>query len=592
PVIYNLFNNDPGTGLFGVGFTGLMSNKLPANDYINNYDEDNFIAGGAAGAISLIAPSAGDALGTLNNQENAFQLGVKVEAGTGPFTVNVRMLGQFFDGKIPLNFQSQGIFIGTGDQSNYLKIALNANGGAGGIQVVYENADVPTSFQYPIAGGIPNLSLDFYLSVNPVNGTVQPRYSSNEGPINNLGAPIAVSGALLNALQKPVGLAAGIISTSRGSTPFTATWDYIYIKADSLTASGGWQTITAIPTAREENAYVAAGNQFYLMGGRGIDSIRAFDPVNKTWASKSKPPVELNHFQAVTLNGLVYAAGAFSGAYPREVPVPNLYLYNPVSNAWLQGSTIPLARRRGAAGVVAYKEKIYMVGGITDGHWTGSVNWFDEYDPITNTWKSLPNAPRARDHFHAVMVNDKLYLAGGRRSSGSTGEFFNITVPQVDVYDFISAQWTTLPVSANIPIPRSGASATLLGNELIVIGGESAQPSAHVETEALNVVTNTWRRLADLQQGRHGTQVIRSNNGLYLAAGAGNQGSSSLLGSQEAFYLFAPTIPDGAALTPSQLTATPNLSFGSVPTGTEIIKTVTFTNTSGNQAILLNAVTV
>ena len=595
PIHYNLFNNDPGTGIFGVGFTGLMSNKQPSNDYIKNYDENNFIAGGAAGAISMVAASTGDALGALNNQQNAFQFGIKSEAGIGPFTVNARLLGQFFDGNTPLNYQSQGIYVGTGDQSNYFKITLNANGGAGGIEVVYENTDVPVSYQFTLAGGIPLSTLDLYLSVNPVNGTIQPRYSLNGGTIINLGSPIAVSGALLNAIQQPVGLAVGIISTSRGSTPFTATWDYIYVTTDALTSTGIWTTITPIanaPAPREEAGYVEAGNKFYLVGGKGIDSVKVYDPVNKSWANKTKPPVELNHFQAVSLDGLIYAAGAFNGVYPREVPVSQVYMYNPATDNWLAGSSIPVARRRGAGGTVVYKNKIYLVGGITDGHWTGSVNWFDEYDPATNTWKLLTNAPRVRDHFQAAVVNDKLYLIGGRRSSGSTGEFYNLTVPQVDVYDFTTSLWSTLPVASNLPTPRAGASTVVLGNEILVIGGESTQATAHVQTEALDVVTNTWRRLADLKQGRHATQAVKSNNGIYIESGAGNQGSSSLLSTQESFYMFAPTIPSGVSLTQSQLNTTSNISFGSIPIGSEITKTLTVSNTVGNTAIVVSSITV
>lgn len=178
----------------------------------------------------------------------------------------------------------------------------------------------------------------------------------------------------------------------------------------ALTDTGTWQTITLASgaiTGREENSYTAAGDKFYLMGGRGIVPVQEYNPVNKTWVNKASPPLEINHFQAVTLNGLIYAAGAMNGSYPHEVPLTKIYVFNPVSNKWITGSAIPAARRRGAAGAIAYKNKIYLVGGITDGHWSGWVNWFDEYDPGTNTWKILPTAPRVRDHFQVVisMIN-------------------------------------------------------------------------------------------------------------------------------------------------------------------------------------------
>ena len=41
------------------------------------------------------------------------------------------------------------------------------------------------------------------------------------------------------------------------------------------------------------------------------------------------------------------------------------------------------------------------------GHAGGFVNWLDEYNPTTGEWKSLPDAPHARDHFHAAVVGDQ-----------------------------------------------------------------------------------------------------------------------------------------------------------------------------------------
>ncbi|WP_062545193.1 malectin domain-containing carbohydrate-binding protein [Rufibacter tibetensis] len=231
PINYELFNNDPGTGFFGIGFTGLMSNGQVNNDYYNLYFDENLIAGGAVGAFSVVEVSTGDALGTLNNQENAFQFGFKANASA--YTVHGRTLGSFFNGKTPSGFQSQGIFIGKGDQDNYLKIVLNANGGLGGIEVVYENEGVVKSVQYPLTGGLPTSSLDFYLSVNPVTGVVQPKYAKDGGAITLLGSPIQLSGSLLTTIQGANSVAAGIISTSRGGTPFTATWDFIKINYDN-----------------------------------------------------------------------------------------------------------------------------------------------------------------------------------------------------------------------------------------------------------------------------------------------------------------------------------------------------------------------
>jgi hypothetical protein len=589
PINYNLFNNNPGIGFYGTGFTGLMSNGV--TDYYNLFSEENLIAGGAVGAFSVVNVSAGDALGTLNSQESAFQFGVQTNGS--PFTLRARMLGPFFNNQVPKGSQSQGVYIGNGDQNNYLKIVLHANGGVGGIQVVYESAGVVVSNQYSISGGIPSSTLDLHLKYNAATGTVQPGYSSSGGQVINVGSPIQVSGAVLKALQGSNRLAVGIIATSRGGSAFTATWDYIYLNLDPVTSIGSWQTLTAASgtvTARHENAYVQAGDKFYLLGGRGIKPVQEYNPSVKSWTNKSASPIELHHFQAVTLGGLIYVAGAFTGSYPHELPTSNIYIYNPVSDKWHTGASIPQTRRRGSAGTVVHNNKIYLIGGITDGHWAGWVNWLDEYDPATNTWKTLSNAPRARDHFHATVNNGKLYIVGGRRTSASTNQTFSLTIPEVDVYDFATGTWSTLPGASNLPTQRAAAGTVAMGNEIIVIGGESTQSAAHKETEALNITTNTWRRLADLQQGRHGSQAILNNGGVFITAGSGGQGGSPELSSQEVFYFYSPTSTDGVQLTQSQLTASSAANFGPVSLNTESVKTVTLSNKTGNQSILVSSV--
>ena len=197
---------------------------------------------------------------------------MNVTSTTAPFTVSSNIVGPIF-AATPQNHQSAGIYIGTGSQSDYLKIVANANGGSGGIQVVYEKNDVPTNFQYNVPA-VSNASyFKLLLSVNPQQGTVQPKYSLAGGAVVPVGSPIAVSGALLNAIQNQPALAVGVIATTRGSTsPFEVSWDDIEVTYDPLTSTGQWQAVvpqSGLPTKRHENAYVQAGDKFYLLGGRG-----------------------------------------------------------------------------------------------------------------------------------------------------------------------------------------------------------------------------------------------------------------------------------------------------------------------------------
>lgn len=278
------------------------------------------------------------------------------------------------------------------------------------------------------------------------------------------------------------------------------------------------------PTARHEAAFVAVGNKAYLLGGRGIKPVDIYDPATRSWTSGAESPVEIHHFQPVVVNEEIYLLGAMTGGYPGETPLPEVYIYSPAKDAWRTGATIPEGRRRGGAGTVLHDGKIYLVCGIVDGHRGGHVAWLDVYDPATDSWEQLPDAPRPRDHFQAVVANGNLYALAGRTTVAATNPFAN-TIGEVDVYNFASGSWSTL--SDTLPTHRAGNAALLHGGDILVAGGEStAHEVAHNEVEALSVATGTWSARDTLQRGRHGTGLVALDGQLIMASGCGNRGGS------------------------------------------------------------------
>ncbi|CAN5402716.1 kelch repeat-containing protein [soil metagenome] len=301
--------------------------------------------------------------------------------------------------------------------------------------------------------------------------------------------------------------------------------------------SGRWELLPAgeQPTLRHENGYVRVGSRFYLVGGRGSKPVEIFDPATGQWSTGATPPVEMHHFQAVEYDGKIYVLGAMTGGWPAEPPLPNVYIYDPAADRWSQGPAIPPDRRRGGAGAVVREGQIYLVAGIQNGHTDGHVAWLDAFDPRTGAWRRLADAPRARDHFHAGVIDGKIYAAGGRLSSARPGEGFTHTVPEVDVYDLRSGSWSTLPATANLPTPRAGSTTAVLDGHLLVLGGESGtQEPAHAEVEALDPRTGRWTPLAPMAQGRHGTQAVVHEGRLYVAAGSKTRGADEI-NSQEVY---------------------------------------------------------
>ena len=288
-------------------------------------------------------------------------------------------------------------------------------------------------------------------------------------------------------------------------------------------------------TARHEAALAALNGKLYLIGGRGLKPVEEFDPAAHAWRKLKPTPMELNHFQALAVGYRIAVVGAMMGRYPKEQCVPALWWFDPAKDEWIKGVAMPVGRARGGAGAVLLDDKIYLIGGNTNGHWNGFVSWVDVLDLKSGQWTALPDAPHARDHFQAVLVDGKIVAAGGRTTFAQNNHTFDLTVPEVDVFDPVLQQWTTL--TANIPTSRAGCCAVGRDGKVIVIGGESGkQSSAHAEVEALTLGDGHWETLPPLNQGRHGTGAAFVGDDLYIAAGSGGRGGGPELSTIEKLH--------------------------------------------------------
>lgn len=299
-----------------------------------------------------------------------------------------------------------------------------------------------------------------------------------------------------------------------------------------------WQSVVSKdeskPVQRHEAAFVRVGQKFYLLGGRSIRPVSIYDTQTGSWTEGAEPPIEMHHFQPVVYKNKIYCISAMTGGWPDETPTTHVYIYDPATDAWSTGHEIPEERRRGSTGNVLYNGKIYVACGIKNGHIGDHKTWMDVYDPVTGKWEVLADAPRARDHFQAVLVNGKIVAPAGRNTGIVPDEPFGGTIAEVDVYDIASNTWETLP--NNIPTKRAGNAAILFEEEIVVVGGESTtQEKAHAEVEALNLETNIWRTLPSLIVGRHGSGLLEYEGAIYIASGCGNRGGNPELFTMEKY---------------------------------------------------------
>ena len=297
--------------------------------------------------------------------------------------------------------------------------------------------------------------------------------------------------------------------------------------------SGGNWTIVKTKNnveGRSECSLVTVGGKIYLIGGDGpAEPVVVYNPITNTWTKKAMAPLVMHHLQAVALKDKIYVLDAFfAGGFPNQSPMPNSYSYDTKADTWQKLAEIPETRRRAGAGEAVYNGKLYLVCGITHGHSSGTNSMFDEYDPATNTWKVLPDAPHIRDHSMAVVVDDKLYAIGGRNTSyrdpNGVIPFFRQVMLEVDCYDFKTKLWSTL--AAKLPMGTGGGTAVNLNNTIFYIGGERATDtkpnSAQKDVYFLDPSTsNEWAKASDLNLARNGVGGTVLDHKIYIAGGNG-----------------------------------------------------------------------
>ncbi|MEE9322712.1 MAG: kelch repeat-containing protein [Granulosicoccus sp.] len=283
------------------------------------------------------------------------------------------------------------------------------------------------------------------------------------------------------------------------------------------------------PVARHEAGAVELGGKLYLLGGRGSRVTSIYDPASRRWTTGAKPPFEMHHFQPVAVGNKIFIIGAMTCCFPVEKNVANIWTYTPSSDRWNKGPAIPKNRLRGSMAAAVHSGKIYLLGGNTRGHSGGAVSWFDVYDPSTKKWRVLPSARTKRDHMDVAISNGKLIAAGGRQSS--IPDVMANTVAAVEVYNFATGKWSN---GRAIPTKRAGTMAVSVGDEVIIIGGESTSSrQAHNTVEAYNVITNQWRRLKPLKQRRHSGGSVVMAGRIHVVSGNTRRGGGAETTSHE-----------------------------------------------------------
>lgn len=297
-----------------------------------------------------------------------------------------------------------------------------------------------------------------------------------------------------------------------------------------------WVRLAPFPEAAEEVYGIASGGKLYVFGGLGPGwtprgMVYEYDPTSDQWTKKKPMALPSHHVALAELNGKIYVMGGFvrpKSGPPAWEPIDNAWEYDPTKDTWK--ALAPLPTKRGSPVAEMVNGKIYVIGGasvhpgskLTAIHprWPHrSLGTNEAYDPSTNSWEKRADMPTARNHAAIGVVNNKIYVIGGR-----VGAAFMTTPASatdlVEEYDPAIDQWG--PLKRSMPTARSATSWGTYKGKIYVAGGEMRDEKiwgVFTVVEALDPVANQWTVLPSLGVPRHGHAGAVLGNRLHIVSG-------------------------------------------------------------------------
>jgi N-acetylneuraminic acid mutarotase len=302
--------------------------------------------------------------------------------------------------------------------------------------------------------------------------------------------------------------------------------------------SSPWKKAAPFPKPDEELYGAEANGKMYVMGGWSEGKAGGFnyeyDRATDKWVEKKSMPRPAHHAAMATLNGKIYVFGGFVPPANTTVPlgaawqpINDVWQYDPATDTWK--SLAPMPTRRGSALAAEEGGKIYVIGGATtveaskDSFFTAYgparvLTTNEVYDPATNKWESRTPMTVARNHAYGGTVNGKIYVIGGR-----TGHAFILSATNTDVveaYSPVTDSWSG--PRERMPYPRSGGAWGTDGKLIYLAGGEvttNGVVGVYNGVQAYDPAINSWMTLAPMMMPRHGLAGAVLGNEFHLVSG-------------------------------------------------------------------------
>ena len=194
-----------------------------------------------------------------------------------------------------------------------------------------------------------------------------------------------------------------------------------------------WKKGKSIHSEYQGNLVLSDGNKIYMLTNADVDNFKSYDVQSKKWSLLPGIPVNVSYESGVVSNQVIYIMGGIDSSlnFSRY-----FQKFDILENKWTSLNQLQSARRNTSS--VVYKDKIYLFGGLESS--TGSEKDLhysqlaQEYKLPEGSWSRKSDLPTARSNASAVVIKDKILVAGGNTENGETAI--------VEKYDPTGDEWS------------------------------------------------------------------------------------------------------------------------------------------------------
>lgn len=258
----------------------------------------------------------------------------------------------------------------------------------------------------------------------------------------------------------------------------------------------------------------------------GLVALNAFNSL----AAENYPPLPetVTSFGAVTADGWLYAFGGHKGErheYSVEMVSGSFQrLKLKKGHAW---EPLPAAAPGQGQPLVAHGGFIYRIGGMAARNPADakqdlfSMSLVQRFDPNAGRWEDITPLPAVRSSHDAVVIGDKLYVAGGWQLAGGTNKpAWPANALMLDLAK-PGASWREF----SQPFQRRALALAALGSRIYCIGGMDSDNQPTLAVDIYDTTAGEWAKGPELPPGKYkgfSCSAIAQGGRIYVTAFQGD----------------------------------------------------------------------